>query len=103
MLPAASSLSAEGLGSIEGNTLTGLINLLRSPIHPDRPVHRFLCIAICLFISVTLAAAQGGAKRPGPPPRGVKPVKTPAPDAAAGTNPNESAAEAPAPPGAPAT
>jgi len=65
-------------------------------------VHRFLCIAICLLISVTFAAAQGGAKRPGPP-RGVKPVKTPAPDAAAGTNPNESAAEPPAPPGAPAT
>src|ERR1043166_5197212 len=54
--------------STRGNTLTGLINLLRSPIHPDRTVHRFFCIAMLALASVSAVLAQGEPKRPEPPP-----------------------------------
>src|SRR6266496_1296520 len=50
--------------STEGNTLTGLINLLRSPIHPDRTVHRLFCIAILALASASAVLAQGEPQRP---------------------------------------
>src|SRR6266446_712125 len=74
--------------STEGNTLTGLINLLRSPIHPDRTVHRLFCIAMLALASASAVLAQGEPQRPEPAP------KVP------NTPPAE--AEAPAPAGAPA-
>jgi general secretion pathway protein D len=67
--------------------LTGLINALASPIHPNKAVHRFFCIATLVVISATTASAQSKPRRPGP---------SPAPQIA---NPP---AEAPAPPNAPA-
>src|SRR6266536_6225003 len=57
--------------STEGNTLTGFINLLRSPIHPDRTVHRLFCIAMLVLASATSAPAQGASQRP----QQVRPVK----------------------------
>src|SRR6266487_4281448 len=54
--------------STEGNTLTGLINLLRSPIHPDRTVHRLFCIAMLTLASASAVLAQGGPQRPEPAP-----------------------------------
>jgi general secretion pathway protein D len=48
--------------------LTGLINLLRSPIHPDRTVHRLFCIAMLVLASATALSAQGEPQRPGPLP-----------------------------------
>src|SRR5215472_13294428 len=54
--------------SIEGNTLTGLINLLRSPIHPDRTVHRFFTIVMLALASVSAVLAQGQPQRPEQPP-----------------------------------
>jgi general secretion pathway protein D len=52
--------------STEGNTLTGLINLLRSPIHPDRTVHRLFSIAMLVLASATALSAQGEPQRPEP-------------------------------------
>src|SRR5881296_4271172 len=57
--------------STEGNTLTGFINLLRSPIHPDSTVHRLFCIAMLVLASATSASAQGASQRP----QQVRPVK----------------------------
>src|SRR5881392_295540 len=54
--------------STEGNTLTGFINLLRSPIHPDRTVHRLFCIAMLTLASASAVLAQGGPQRPEPAP-----------------------------------
>src|SRR5205809_1120458 len=54
--------------STEGNTLTGFINLLRSPIHPDRIVHRLFCIAMLTLASASAVLAQGGPQRPEPAP-----------------------------------
>jgi general secretion pathway protein D len=54
--------------STEGNTLTGLINLLRSPIHPDRIVHRLFCIAMLALGSASAILAQGEPQRPEPAP-----------------------------------
>src|SRR6266568_5096341 len=54
--------------STEGNTLTGFINLLRSPIHPDRIVHWLFCIAMVALASVSSVLAQGEPKRPEPAP-----------------------------------
>ena len=68
--------------------MTGLINLLRSPIHPDRTVHRFFCIAMLALASVSAVLAQGEPQRPEPPPA----VKTANPPA-----------DVPAPPSTPAT
>jgi general secretion pathway protein D len=52
--------------------LTGLINLLRSPIHPDKTVHRLFCIATLVLASATAASAQSKSQRPTVP--AVKPV-----------------------------
>src|SRR5438552_4194577 len=87
--------------STEGNTLTGFINLLRSPIHPDRTVHRLFCIAMLVLASATSAPAQGASQRP----QQVRPVKVadpPPTDAPSPKVANTPAAEAPPPPGAPA-
>ena len=54
--------------STEGNTLTGFIKLLRSPIHPDRTVHRLFCIAMLTLASASAVLAQGGPQRPEPAP-----------------------------------
>src|SRR5438270_560937 len=54
--------------STEGNTLTGFINLLRSPIHPDRIVPRLFCIAMLALASVSAVLAQGEPKRHEAPP-----------------------------------
>src|SRR5436305_8086091 len=54
--------------STEGNTLTGFINLLRSPIHPDRIVHWLFCIAMLALASASSVLAQGEPKRPEPAP-----------------------------------
>ncbi len=67
--------------------MTGFINALASPIHPNKAVHRFFCIATLVAISATAASAQSKPRRPGP---------SPAPQIA---NPP---AEASAPPNAPA-
>src|SRR5438270_8535667 len=75
--------------STEGNTLTGFINLLRSPIHPDRIVPRLFCIAMLALASASSVLAQGEPKRPEPAP--ATQVANPPP------------ADLPAPPNAPAT
>src|SRR6266581_7336004 len=75
--------------STEGNTLTGLMNLLRSPIHPDRTVHRLFCIAMLALASASAGLAQGEPQRPDAAPAAK--VANPPP------------ADAPAPPSAPAT
>src|SRR5438105_10796379 len=54
--------------STDGNTLTGFINLLRSPIHPDRIVHRLFCIAMLALAGASSVLAQGEPKRPEPAP-----------------------------------
>src|SRR5215510_1171648 len=77
---------------LEGNTLTGLINLLRSPIQQNRTVHRLFCIATATLVlaSATAVSAQSESQRPNVP--AVKPVARQAP------------ADPPAaPPNAPAT
>jgi general secretion pathway protein D len=94
--------------------LTGLINLLASPIHPDKTVHRFFCIAlskslrscvacaaILVFASTTLILAQGA-------PQGaqqVRPVKVPPPpgETPASKVTDPPPADPPAPANAPAT
>jgi len=82
--------------------LTGLINLLASPIHPDRTVHRLFCIAIFTLASTTSLVAQGAPQRP-EPVRPVKPANPPSADAPPPKVANTPPADAPAPPGAPAT
>src|SRR3982751_3616023 len=74
----------------EGNTLTGLKNLLRSAIQQNRTVHRLFCIATLALASATMASAQNGSQRPTVP--AVKPV-----------NPQAPAHPPAAPPNAPAT
>jgi general secretion pathway protein D len=71
--------------------LTGLINALASPIHPNKAVHRFFCIATLVLASATAGSGQGKPARLEPSP--VSQAANPAP------------AEAPAapPPNAPAT
>jgi len=73
--------------------LTGLINLLASPIHPDRTVHRLFCIAMLVLASATTVSAQGESQRPEslPAVKAVKPADAPQADTPA------------APPNAPAT
>src|SRR6266508_2544611 len=88
--------------STEGNTLTGFINLLRSPIHPDRTVHRLFCIAMLVLASATSAPAQGASQRP----QQVRPVKVAGPpptDTPASKVANPPPADAPAVPNTPAT
>jgi general secretion pathway protein D len=74
--------------STEGNILTGLINALASPIHPNKAVHRFFCIATLVLVSATAVLAQGKPRRPKPSP--ASEIANPPP------------VEAPAPPNAPA-
>src|SRR5262245_4551116 len=64
---------------LEGNTLTGLINLLRSPIQQNRTVHRLFCIATATLVlaSATAVSAQSESERPNVP--AVKPVAQQAP------------------------
>src|SRR6266446_1287038 len=88
--------------STEGNTLTGIINLLASPIHPDRTVHRLFCIAMLVLASATSVSAQGASQRP-EPLRPVQAANTPLPDPPAPKAAKTPPADAPAPPGAPAT
>ena len=65
LLPAASSFR---IVSTEGNILTGLINALASPIHPNKAVHRFFCIATLVLAGATSASAQTKLGRPEPSP-----------------------------------
>src|SRR6266545_3458200 len=88
--------------STEGNTLTGFINLLRSPIHPNRTVHRLFCIAMLVLVSATSAPAQGASQRP----QQVRPVKVadpPPTETPASKVANPPPADAPAVPNTPAT
>ncbi|MGB9474746.1 MAG: secretin N-terminal domain-containing protein [Candidatus Udaeobacter sp.] len=71
--------------------MTGLINALASPIHPNKAVHRFFCIATLVLASATAVSGQNR------PPR---PEATPASEAAR-SEPVE--APAPPPPNAPST
>src|SRR6266699_3510447 len=72
-VPAASSLALKHR-STEGNTLTGLINLLRSAIEQKRTVHRFFCIVTLVLASATAVSAQRDSKRPTlPAVKGVSP------------------------------
>jgi general secretion pathway protein D len=82
--------------------LTGLINLLRSPIHPDRTVHRLFCIAMLVLASATSASAQGASQRP----QQVRPVKVadpPPTETPASKVANPPPADAPAVPNTAAT
>ncbi len=65
--------------------MTGLINALASPIHLNKAVHRFFCIATLVLASATAVSGQGKQTKPPRP-------EPPAPQVA---NP---AAESPAPP-----
>ena len=67
--------------------MTGLINALVSPIHPNKAVHRFFCIATLLLASATAVLGQSKPARPEP---SVPKTANPPPE------------EAPAPPNAPA-
>ena len=82
--------------------MTGLTNLLRSPIHPDKTVHRLFCIALpaslrsgvvgatmLALASVSPVLGQGQPQHPEQPPA----VKTA----------NPPPADVPVPPGTPAT
>src|SRR6478672_5045734 len=72
-LPAASGLPLKHR-STEGNTLTGLINLLRSAIQQKRTVHRLFCIVTVVLASATAASAQRDSQRPTlPAVKGVSP------------------------------
>jgi general secretion pathway protein D len=82
--------------------LTGFINLIASPIHSDRTVHRLFCIAIFALASATSLFAQGAPQRP-QTVRPVKPANPPSADAPPPKVANTPPADAPAPPGAPAT
>ena len=69
--------------------MTGLINALASPIHPNKAVHRFFCIATLLLASATAILGQSKPARPEP---SVPKIANPPPEEA----------PAPAPPNAPA-
>src|SRR6266513_6417797 len=72
-VPAASSLALKHR-STEGNTLTGLINLLRSAIQQKRTVHRFFCIVTLVLFGATVVFAQSDSQRPTlPAVKGVSP------------------------------
>src|SRR6478752_5804891 len=84
-LPAASGLPLKHR-STEGNTLTGLINLLRSAIQQKRTVHRFFCIVTLVLASATAASAQRDSQRPTLP--AVKGVSPPVQEDAPAAPPN---------------
>ena len=69
--------------------MTGIINALASPIHPNKAVHRFFCIATLLLASATAILGQSKPARPEP---SVPKIANPPPEEA----------PAPAPPNAPA-
>jgi general secretion pathway protein D len=73
--------------SIEGNTLTGIINQIASPIDPNKAVHRFFCIATLVLASATGVSAQGRTGRPDPSPASQIP-KAPPTEAQAAPPPN---------------
>src|SRR5215831_7270856 len=77
-VPAARSYSIEGWLPLEGNTLTGFINLLGSPIQQQRTVHRFFCIAAIVLGSATVVSAQSGSQRPTVPTVKAVTPQTPA-------------------------
>jgi general secretion pathway protein D len=71
--------------------LTGLRNLIASPIHPDRTVHRLFCIVTLVLVGTTVVFAQRDSQRPSLP-------------AVKGVSPPPAQEDAPtAPPNAPAT
>ena len=70
--------------------MTGLINALASPIHLNKAVHRFFCIATLVLASATAASAQSKLGRPESSP------------ASQTANPPPVEAPAPPPPNAPA-
>ncbi|PYK54651.1 MAG: hypothetical protein DME48_07340, partial [Verrucomicrobia bacterium] len=79
LLPAASSFR---IVSTEGNILTGLINALASPIHPNKAVHRFFCIATLVLASASAVLGQNKPARPEtsvPKVANTPPVEAPAP------------------------
>ena len=81
-VPAASSLALKHR-STEGNTLTGLINLLRSAIQQKRTVHRLFCIVTLVLASATAVSAQRDSQRPTlPAVKGVSPPAQEDPPAA---------------------
>src|SRR6266576_1236387 len=84
-VPAASSLALKHR-STEGNTLTGLINPLRSAIQQKRTVHRFFCIVTLVLASATAVSAQRDSKRPTLP--AVKGVSPPTQEDAPAAPPN---------------
>src|SRR5438477_3002426 len=84
-VPAASSLALKHR-STEGNTLTGLINLLRSAIQQKKTVHRLFCIVTLVLASATVVSAQRDSKRPTLP--AVKGVSPPAQEDAPTAPPN---------------
>src|ERR1041385_3918914 len=90
-VPAASSLALKHRCT-EGNTLTGLTNLLRSAIQQKRTVYRLLCIVTLALAGATVVFAQGDGDQQRPKLPAVKGVSPPTQE------------EAPtAPPNAPAT
>ena len=84
-VPAASSLALKHRFT-EGNTLTGLINLIRSAIQQKRTVHRFFCIVMLVLASATAVSAQRDSKRPTLP--AVKGVSPPTQEDAPAAPPN---------------
>src|SRR5438046_7729235 len=88
-LPAASSLALKHR-STEGNTLTGLINPLRSAIQQKRTVNRLFCIVTLVLASATAVSAQRDSPRPTLP--AVKGVSSPTQDAAPTAPPQAPAA-----------
>ena len=76
--------------STEGNVLTGLINLLASPIPINKTVHRLFCIPTLVLTSAMAVSAESTAERPEPVP--VVQIANPA-----------APAEAAAPPATPQT
>src|SRR5437667_1382592 len=86
--------------STEGNTLTGFINLLASPIHPDRTVHRLFCIAMRVVGATTASSEQDAPKRRESARRANAPNAQP-PDTPAPNVENQPRPDAPVPPGAP--
>src|SRR6266478_2765943 len=84
-VPAASSLALKHR-STEGNTLTGLINLIRSAIEQKRTVHRLFCIVTLVLASATAVSAQRDSMRPTLP--AVKSVSPPTQEEAPAAPPN---------------
>src|SRR5712675_1696438 len=84
-VPAASSLALKHRFT-EANTLTGLINPLRSAIQQKRTVHRLFCIVTLVLASATMVSAQGGSQHPTVP--AVKAVNPQAPEDPPAAPPN---------------